>query len=118
MIQIWSFESAATPIVAPMTQWLGSGFGHMGSTSKRGACTPAASTTALFRSTEDPSASAPISVIKAVPIQYVRFMFFLVRSAYAIIHDSVQREQGVVLLLSSVSQSGRTVSRAGRRSGS
>src|SRR6266545_1423305 len=67
MIQIWSFASAATPITAPMTQWFGNGFGHMGSTSNRGAWTVAASTTALFWSTEDPTASAPRSVTQAAP---------------------------------------------------
>src|SRR5687767_3164873 len=41
MIQMWSCASTDTPIVDPRTQWLGSGFGHRGSTSKRGACTVA-----------------------------------------------------------------------------
>src|SRR5262245_34985723 len=41
MIQTWSRESTETPIVQPRIQWFGSGFGHNGSTSKRGA-TPAA----------------------------------------------------------------------------
>ena len=39
MIQTWSCSSTQTPIVAPSSQWLGSGFGHSGSTSKTGACT-------------------------------------------------------------------------------
>ena len=37
MIQTWSFSSTETPIVEPSTQWLGSGLGHSGSTSKAGA---------------------------------------------------------------------------------
>src|SRR6185436_8324561 len=37
MIQTWSRESTDTPIVEPKTQWFGSGFGHSGSTSNRGA---------------------------------------------------------------------------------
>ncbi len=37
-----------------MTQWFGRGFGHIGSTSNRGACTPEASTVALLSSTADP----------------------------------------------------------------
>ena len=41
MIQTWSRESTDTPIVDPKIQWFGSGFGHSGSTSNRGA-TPGA----------------------------------------------------------------------------
>ena len=37
MIHTWSFSSTDTPMVDPSTQWLGSGFGHSGSTSKAGA---------------------------------------------------------------------------------
>ena len=36
MIQTLSLPSTATPMVAPITQWFGSGFGHIGSTSNRG----------------------------------------------------------------------------------
>ena len=43
-IQMWSFESTPTPMTLPSSQWLGSGFGHIGSTSNRGAITPAAFT--------------------------------------------------------------------------
>src|SRR5688500_18895349 len=37
MMNTWSRESTPTPIVEPRIQWLGSGLGHMGSTSNRGA---------------------------------------------------------------------------------
>src|SRR3954463_9148218 len=40
MIQMWSWLSAQTPIVWPMYQPFGSGLGHIGSTSKRGAEMP------------------------------------------------------------------------------
>src|SRR6185437_11831388 len=55
MIQIWSLESTDTPITEPITQWFGSGFGHIGSTSNRGAWTPAAS--ARLRNKEDAAQS-------------------------------------------------------------
>src|SRR5215475_6690057 len=35
----WSFASTPTPMTLPSTQWLGSGLGQRGSTSKRGAWT-------------------------------------------------------------------------------
>src|SRR5262245_61516724 len=46
MIQTWSRESTDTPIVEPKTQWFGSGFGHSGSTSNRGATPGAPNSTA------------------------------------------------------------------------
>jgi hypothetical protein len=39
MMYTWSRESMPTPITEPRIQWFGSGFGHIGSTSKRGAST-------------------------------------------------------------------------------
>src|ERR1700675_356786 len=42
MIQTRSRESTETPTTDPRIQWLGSGFGHKGSTSKRGAMSGAA----------------------------------------------------------------------------
>src|SRR5579871_219128 len=74
MIQIWSRASTETPMTLPMTQWLGSGFGHIGSTSKRGACTPAACTAALFSKTTDPIPSATISPKSSAPIENLRFI--------------------------------------------
>src|SRR5262245_38278721 len=88
MIQTLSFASTATPIVAPITQWFGSGFGHIGSTSNRGACAAAASTTVFLSSTEAPTASATRTATKIAPRQYVRFILPPSRLAYAMIHDS------------------------------
>src|SRR6266853_4059093 len=76
MIQIWSCASTETPMVFPMIQWFGKGFGHMGSTSNRGAWTPAASTTARFSSTANPMPSATITVRKDSPRYKFRFMLF------------------------------------------
>ena len=42
----------------PITQWFGSGFGHIGSTSNRGACAPAAAARARLSRTADPAPSA------------------------------------------------------------
>src|SRR2546423_1874673 len=36
-MKMWSRSSTPTPITLPSTQWFGSGLGHIGSTSKRGA---------------------------------------------------------------------------------
>src|SRR3954451_6804913 len=36
VVQMWSRESTATPTPAPTSQWLGSGFGHEGSTVNEG----------------------------------------------------------------------------------
>ena len=40
MMNTWSRESTPTPMVEPRIQWLGSGLGQSGSTSKAGASTP------------------------------------------------------------------------------
>src|SRR5690242_13705058 len=67
MIQIWSFESTDTPIVFPITQWFGSGFGHSGFTSNLGACPPAAAATARLWSTAEPTPSAATTATRPAP---------------------------------------------------
>src|SRR5215467_10048995 len=74
MIQMWSLPSTVTPIVEPITQWFGSGFGHIGSTSNRGACVPAASTIARFCKIHEPAARTNKTVTKVAPIMCVRFI--------------------------------------------
>src|SRR5581483_5962224 len=64
-------------MVFPRSQWLGSGFGHIGSTSNRGACMPAASTFAFFSRITDPIPSASITVTKIAPIDSFRLMVLL-----------------------------------------
>ena len=46
MIHTWSRASTRQPMVEPRSQWLGSGLGQSGSTSKRGACTRACASAA------------------------------------------------------------------------
>src|SRR5438309_2081890 len=74
MIQMCSWPSTDTPIVCPMSQWFGNGFGHSGSTSNLGAITVAASTAALFSSTVLPTPKTTTSVRKIAPTQRLRFM--------------------------------------------
>src|SRR5579864_6799792 len=45
-------------MVFPITQWFGSGFGHIGLTSNLGACPPEAAATARLWSTAEPTPSA------------------------------------------------------------
>src|SRR5258707_8075508 len=99
MIQTLSLASTATPIVAPMTQWFGSGFGHIGSTSKRGACTPAASTFALSRSTYDATVSTPRTTREIAPAEYFRFMV-LPRQPRVGYHTRFGRKEQALALLS------------------
>src|SRR6266853_6859604 len=94
MIQIWSCASTETPMVFPMIQWFGKGFGHMGSTSNRGAWTPAASTTARFSSTTDPIPSATTTARKDAPTYTFRFMLsVLLIESLDTIHDSYAQRQ-------------------------
>src|SRR5882672_4273599 len=72
MIQTLSCASTDTPIVMPITQWFGNGFGHIGSTSNVGAWTPA-----FFSSTIDPTPSPATSTRIAAPIQTLRFILVL-----------------------------------------
>ena len=51
-----------------MSQWFGKGFGHNGSTSKIGACTPAASTADLFSTITVATPSAKMHATNAAPI--------------------------------------------------
>jgi hypothetical protein len=74
MIHTLSCASTDTPIVIPVTQWFGIGFGHMGSTSNLGAVTPAACTVALFRSTAEPTPNTTTTASKTAPIKKFRFM--------------------------------------------
>src|SRR5579859_2732346 len=67
MIQMWSLESTDTPMVFPITQWFGSGFGHIGFTSNLGACPPEAAATARFWSTAEPTPSAATTATKPAP---------------------------------------------------
>src|SRR6202040_895985 len=64
-------------MVMPSSQWFGNGLGHMGSTSNRGACTPAASTAARLWSSVEPTPSAMRSAEKASPRYRLRFIFLL-----------------------------------------
>src|ERR1700733_1818970 len=61
-------------MVWPWSQWFGRGFGHNGSTSNRGATTPAASTAALFCKNMLATMSVPSSVRKIAPTYKLRFM--------------------------------------------
>src|SRR5579863_8140586 len=67
MIQILSFESTDTPMVFPITQWFGSGFGHIGFTSNLGACPPEAAATARLWSTTEPTPSAATTATRPAP---------------------------------------------------
>src|SRR6266403_4141380 len=77
MIQTLSCASTDTPIVMPITQWFGNGFGHIGSTSNMGAWTPAACTAAFLSRTIDPTPSPATSTRIAAPIQTLRFILVL-----------------------------------------
>ena len=68
MIQMWSWASTETPMVWPMIQWFGRGFGHRGLTSKRGAITVAACTVFLS-STKLPVALA-LGVLIAISVAF------------------------------------------------
>ena len=75
MIQMWSRPSTDTPMVCPRIQWLGSGFGHSGSTSKRGAVgAPAAAAAARFSSRWLPTPNAMTSDTNNTPIEKWRFI--------------------------------------------
>src|SRR5207253_1696807 len=56
IVHTLSCASTERPIVDPVTQWLGSGFGHKGSTSKIGARLPdpCASTAGIIRAATSP----------------------------------------------------------------
>src|SRR5258708_9787710 len=73
-IQMWPFESTPTPIALPKIQWFGRGFGHIGSTSKRGAITLAAFTLATLSSTKEPVPSARKSATNIAPSRRCRFI--------------------------------------------
>src|SRR5437016_13596897 len=91
---MWSCASTETPMVFPMIQWFGKGFGHMGSTSNRGAWTPAASTTARFSSTADPIPSATTTARKDAPTYTFRFMLsVLLIESLDTIHDSSAKRE-------------------------
>src|SRR5712692_502179 len=62
-------------MMLPVTQWLGRGLGHIGSTSKRGAWTVAALTEARLPSTTDPIPSVTTTAAKAAPTRRLRFIF-------------------------------------------
>src|SRR5215471_16405600 len=79
MIQIWSCASTETPMVWPRIQWLGSGLGHSGSTSKRGAIAVAACTTLFFCSRTDAPPKASNTSTNATPI--TRFRRFIARTS-------------------------------------
>src|ERR1700676_3672008 len=85
MIHTWSLASTDTPMVFPNIQWLGSGLGHMGSTSKRGASTPEAY--ALRPSTLEPTPSTTMVATKALPINRFRFIWSSTFGISATIHD-------------------------------
>src|SRR6185436_11856152 len=56
MDQTLSCSSTEMPIVEPVTQWLGSGLGQNGSTSKYGAClAPCASTAGVLKTMTSPT---------------------------------------------------------------
>src|ERR1051326_4803929 len=90
MIHTLSLASTATPMVAPITQWFGSGLGHMGSTSNRGAITPAALTLDMRSSRAELIPSATTTAARAMPMRRSRLIFYLqvsdTRSVQAIIH--------------------------------
>jgi hypothetical protein len=58
-----------TPIVDPSTQWFGSGLGHSGSTSKRGAIMPVDCAATVLSSTACPMPSAARSETNPAPIK-------------------------------------------------
>src|SRR5262249_4775634 len=66
--------STPTPIALPITQWLGNGFGHIGSTTNRGAMTGAAVTFATLSSTIDATPSASANATKIVPSRRCQFI--------------------------------------------
>src|SRR6185312_10597481 len=69
-----------SPMALPMTQWLGSGLGHMGSTSKRGACVVAASTTPRRSRMREPATSPASNTANPTEIQYLRVIRHLLPS--------------------------------------
>src|SRR5436190_2215227 len=72
-------------MVCPRIQWFGSGFGQNGSTSKRGAVTPAASTAACFCSKTLATTSVASRTRKIAPTYRLRFMlppFWIVVTVY------------------------------------
>src|SRR4051812_26538367 len=74
MIQTWSWLSAHTPMVCPMYQPLGSGCGHIGSTSNRGAemAAPPACAIAFFSSTLWLTPSAARRATNPAPMKTLR----------------------------------------------
>ena len=90
-----------TPITLPSSQWLGSGFGHIGSTSNRGAITAAAFTFATLSSTTEAVPSARKSATKMRTQTTIRFILLspppsevsYSSRVEAIIHDSKSSNQ-------------------------
>src|SRR3954451_8558936 len=75
MIQPGFCASTPTPIVWPRYQPFGSGFGHIGSTSKRGACVaPLAWASTRLWSTSCPAPSASSNASSDDPMNRLRFM--------------------------------------------
>src|SRR5262245_28245318 len=74
MTQMWSLSSTDTPMVWPNSQWFGSGFGHRGSTSNRGAWTPAASTATRFCNMLLAANSNASTTTNSRPMHKLRFM--------------------------------------------
>src|ERR1700674_713584 len=76
MVHTWSWSSVETPMVEPVTQWFGSGFGQNGSTSNMGAITPAAWTTERLCTAEIVPRTATSTKITA-PAYVFRFISHL-----------------------------------------
>src|SRR5579872_3727453 len=77
MIHTLSLESTETPMVWPITQWLGKGFGQKGSTSNLGAIAPPACTTARLLTRTDPAAKSAAKATIVPPTHHFRFIVIL-----------------------------------------
>ena len=77
MTQTWSRESTDNPMVEPMSQWFGNGFGQNGSTSNMGACRACACATPGFSSTASPIPSATKRARQIAPTTRCCFRFMV-----------------------------------------